>query len=229
MLIKVLDKIFPFVAAIIVNRKINSSINYNEYDNKVKKWYTELSDSKVEPCKLEKISSDIYDSQDRRISNIENKAISLIVSIGFSISLLTIIIGFTEDDFYSIKFVAVMIFSISIFIMILAATSAILAYRIGKRSVPTLIELSNTLKDSINDKVLLWAAHHLSSAEINVKLGLMKSNLVDSSQRHMLTGLVTIFIGSILLIIDAFFFSSISIEIDFIDNFIQEIFTLLER
>lgn len=217
MLTRLLDIVFPFLAAVKVNLAISKEIKEMNQDKIAKKWFNKFSKSKVDEKSIEKMSHDIYQSQERRISNIENKAISLIVAIGFSISLLTIIIGFNESDLELFRIIAIIIFMIAIFILIIGAGSAILAYRIGKRRVASIDEFSEII-DKDKDNFFEWASKYLSAVEINIKLGLMKSNWVDVAQRHTLAGLILIFIGTLFVIGDVFYVPISVFEINLSEN-----------
>ena len=217
MLTKILDIVFPFLAAIVVNRAINKEINEMNQEGITDKWFVKLSTSKIDEKDIEKMSHDIYQSQERRIANIENKAISLIVAIGFSISLLTIIVGFNDSDLELFRMIAMIIFIVAIFTLIIGAGSAILAYRIGRRRVASINEFSEIVDIEING-ISKWASKYLSAVEINVKLGLMKSNWVDVAQRHTLAGLILIFIGTLFVIGDVFYVPTTIFEINLTDN-----------
>ncbi len=201
MLIKILDKFFPFLAAILANKEISKETNEKFFKDSKDNWINRLSSSNFSAQDIEKIAHDVYSSQNQRISNIENKAISLLIAIGLSISLLAIINGFSNDlNISQLRWISISIFAIAIIGLVLSAGSAILAYRISKRFVPTTEEIKEIIS---NKKGLIeWAANHLGATELNAKVGLMKSNWVDAAQRQMLFSLISISIGSILLIVD---------------------------
>ena len=109
------------------------------------------------------------------------------------------------------------IFMIAIFTLIIGAGSAIFAYRIGRRRIATSDEFSEILKEN-KDNILHWASKYLSAVEINVKLGVMKSNWVDVAQRHTLEGLVLILIDTFIVIGDVFYMPTSIIEVSLSDN-----------
>ena len=200
-MIRFLDKICPYLAARIVNNKISNDIKQINQADIEKKWICKLQSSNLDEQILEKISNDIYQSQERLITNIENKAISLIVAIGFFISLLGIIIGFAESSINDIRLIALIIFIIAIFLLLLAAISAFHAYRLRERNVVALNELSDILSSKDN-KIVKWASKYLSTLEINYKIGIMKSNWVDVSQRYIISGLAVMSIATVVIILE---------------------------
>ena len=196
------DVVFPYLAAKVANHKILKK-NLPDYNDLEKKWMDDLRGSKLDGPILEKISSDIYQSSNQRITNIENKSMSLVVTLGVSISLLSILVGVFEYDMSYVRLFALFILIFAIFHLLVAMMLALHAHRIGKIWVVSLEELSYML--SSQDKVIRWASQYLAATEINTNIGLMKSNWTIAAQNHTRLGLFAIIISMIIIIADLFY------------------------
>lgn len=194
-----LEFIFPLLAALVVNKSIDKKKS-KTFDELHPKWIDILKKSKTNENLLENISHGIYKDEDKRASNIENKGSWLLVGIGVSISLLSIIFGVvTNSEIISfIQLIALAFFFIAIFNLIFAAIGAYKAMKIGMRYVADVKDLSKTL-EAKNDKILDWTARYLANVECNVNLIIKKSNWIDVSQQHFIRGLIFIVIGFVLL------------------------------
>lgn len=194
-----LELIFPLIAVIVVNKSIDKKKRHT-FDELHSKWINILKTSQVNENLLEKITHGIYMDEDKRTANIENKGSWLLVGIGVSISLVSIILGVKANSeiILLIQLIAIFFFFIAILNLIFAAIGAYKAMKIGMKYVTDVNDLSKTL-DKNNDKILDWAARYLANVECNVNLIIKKSNWIDVSQQHFVRGLIFIVVGFVLL------------------------------
>ena len=198
-----LEFIFPFIVVLLKNREVNKKLDSYNPEKSQTEWFNILKDVKISDSVIENISYNVYSAEDRRTYNIENKGSSLLIGIGVSISLLSIILGFltSTQSISVLQLTAIIIFLIAIVNLILAAFGAGQAIKISIRHVSVSDELRNILKEK-DEKIIRWAAEHLANVEYNLNLSVKKSNWVDVAQQHFVRGLGFIVLGFIVLVWD---------------------------
>ena len=195
---KLWDVVFPCIEAWAANRKILKK-GLPDYDDLEKKWVDDLRGSKLDGHVLEKISGDIYRSANQRTTNIENKSMSLVVTLGVSISLLSILVGVFEYDMSCLRLFSPFILVFAFIHLLTAMMLALRVHKIGEIRVVSIEELSDML--SSQNKLIKWASQHLAATEININIGLMKTNWAMVAQKHTKLGMFAIITYVIIIII----------------------------
>jgi len=202
---KKLELFFPFIAAYIKNREVNEKLNkYNHSDSQAK-WFKVLKDSQIPDSDMETIAHNIYSEEDARRYNIESKGSSLLAGIGVSISLISIILSILSNESVNsfLQLISIIVFLFAILNLIFAAFAAYQAIKISIRWGSVSDDLLTILQNK-KEKLLEWAAEHLSNVEYNIELGVKKSNWVDVAQQHFVRGLGLMVIGFIILFLEIF-------------------------
>ena len=197
-----LEFIFPFIAAIIKNKKLDKKLDSYTPQKSQGIWFENLEKTGLPESVIENIAYNVYTAEDRRTYNIENKGSTLLVGIGVSISLLSIMLGFMSgvQSISVFQLISMVIFLIAIGNLILAAFGAAQAIKISIRHISHSEDLREFLtKDNI---IMRWAAEHLANVEYNMNLGIKKGNWVDIAQQHFVRGLGLMVIGFIVLFLD---------------------------
>lgn len=218
-----LEFIFPFIAVIITNKKLNKKLEDYDHQKSHDAWFENLKKTSLSESIIENIAHNIYASEDRRTHNIEGKGSSLLVGVGVSISLLSIMLGvLTGVQSISIfQLIAMGIFLIAIGNLILAAFGAAQAIKISIRYISHSDDFHEILTK--NNIIIHWAAEHLANVEYNLNKTIKKSNWVDIAQQHFVRGLGLIVIGFVVLFWDIIYSvisGSILLDgLDFMTNF----------
>lgn len=204
----------------VLNKKMNDFTQEGKQEEKTELWLQKLIDSEIPEQTIESISNSIFTGDNQRTYNIENKGSSLLVGVGVSISLLSIVLGFliTKNNFYIFEILSILFFSVAILNLILAAFCSSFSIKITKRYVMINDDIEDLLKKG-KPYVFRLAAEYLSNVEFNFNLSQKKANWVDASQKHFLWGLVLIVIGFLLLTTGVFdLILNGSIDILFLSN-----------
>jgi len=197
-----LEFIFPFLAAIGSNNKLNKKLENFDQKKIQQNWIDDLTKSGLNDSMIENIVHKIYSAEDSRRYNLESKGTSLLAGIGISISLLSVMLGFlTEIELISLlQLVSVVFFLIAIANLILAAFGAAQAIKVTMKYTPYVTDLRNSLEKS--NSVINWIVEHLISVEYNAIQTSKKSNWVDTAQQHFVRGLGLIVMGFVVLFLD---------------------------
>ena len=197
-----LEFIFPFLAAIIFNNKLNEKLKNFDQKKIQQNWIDDLTKSGLNDSMIENIVHKIYSAEDNRRYNLESKGTSLLAGIGISISVLSIMLGFlAEVEHISLlQLISVGFFLIAITNLILAAFGAAKAIKVTMKYTPYVTDLRNSLEKS--NSIINWVIEHLISMEYNAIQTSKKSNWVDTAQQHFARGLGLIVMGFVVLFLD---------------------------
>ncbi|MCY4491502.1 MAG: hypothetical protein OXC46_08585 [Thaumarchaeota archaeon] len=201
-----LEYVFPLIKTILVNRNIDkkSKTLKGAFKANCIKQKKILKNSGLSTEQILKISHDLYNDENNRTSNIENKDSRLLIGVGISTSLLSIIAGFSFEDELSLSHMfAIVLLICSISNLVISGIGVHCATRISERYVLTTSNLNAIITNKKN--IITWAAQQLVAVEYNYDLIRKKSNYIDMSQQHFIRGIVLMMLGFIFLLCEPLF------------------------
>lgn len=189
-----LEFVFPLLAAYLDNKKISDEPFEEKYNN----WKNQLKTTPEKFNIVEKISQNIYNEENRRMSNIESKGSWLLIGTSLSVLLVSVFGNYLSENNLSLFYcVTTGLIVYSIFNYFSTVIGVYLATKIRAHYVITLEHLRCFLDNKDNYCDLI--AKRLASIECNCVLINRKTNLISVSQTHFHRGLLFMMLGLILL------------------------------
>ncbi|MFX0141486.1 MAG: hypothetical protein ACFFDN_48055 [Candidatus Hodarchaeota archaeon] len=219
MLIKIIDLLLPSYKAFKVNKKLKKELDIkkDKFDELKNEWISKIKDNTKSVINM---AQDINQTEFERKNSHEQKAQSLLSSVGVVISLITIFFAIFDQNwqkkYYMAFFIIILFFSILNFLLtgICAAKSLRLGefYILNNDTLRTCLESNHNI---INEN---WIAEKITNLDFNKDTLLIRSNWLDAAQSHFLYGIYFLSITFITILIN---FINIKSIFDYIVHFLD--------
>ena len=182
--------------------KIQNKINQTTVVGIESKWRNLLQNQTSENA-VETVTNNMYTDHSTGLANAEHKASSLLIAVGFSISLMSIFAGLIWNSTISIPSIIFYPFlgfsSLSIINMIFTAFSAWYGIKVSTRYYSTVGDFERVVTNQ--NWQIEWAVKQLTNLELNNSRWTIKTHWVDVGQIHFIYGIILIAFGFFTLLI----------------------------